>query len=112
MNGIEASGTDRDTILSFFLQASSKKTVSGDVQPQTLHPFASVQSDDPIAYLNNIANASSILQSSLQSYTSFSASDLKLISNLRQGTALIYNLHNVSLFAYHTQRHRSQKTDI
>ena len=103
MSDAEATAADRETLLSFLLKASSKETVSGDGQPQTLHPFASTKPDDPVAFLNNIINSSSVLQNSLQSYSSFLASDFKLISNLRQGTALIHNLHNVSLSAYHIQ---------
>lgn len=98
VSGLVAIGTmdNKETLLSYLLQNAPRDRLPSGASPQTLHPFASSSPDDPLAMLKNLVDASAVLSRGLQSYSSFTASDHKLVSILRQSTTLIEGLHIVS----------------
>ena len=90
---------ENETLLSYLLKTSPHNKVPADASPHTLHPLASSPSVDTLSLLKNLAEATPVLSRNLQAYSSFSASEHKLISILRQSTSLIENLHTVSMAA-------------
>ena len=96
MSSSTADPQAEDTLLSFFLKNVPSDALPTNPAPQTLHPFASGDFDDPLAVLKRIAQTTTTLESSINAYNSFMARDQKFISILRQSTTLISGLHTVS----------------
>ncbi|KAI5117227.1 hypothetical protein M0805_001585 [Coniferiporia weirii] len=84
---------DTQTLLSYLLKTVPYDAFPSDPQPQTLHPFAPSSPDAPLTLLRDLADASTVLHSTLQAYSNLPVSDHKLVSILRQSTALIHSLH-------------------
>lgn len=102
MNGKQPAelGTSQDdeTFLSYFLKTIPYGSIPTDAQTQSLHLYAS-SPDDPTTRLRDIIKASEVLNTTLHGYASTSVSEHKLVSILRQSTALINSLHIVSTYS-------------
>lgn len=86
---------EEQTLLSYFLRNTPYGSLSSEAQPQTLHPYAS-SSGDPVTHLRNIVKTTEGLNLALHGYANINVSEHKLVSILRQSTALINSLHAVS----------------
>lgn len=91
------SGSSQETVLSVLLKNVPQAALPPNAVPHSLHPFTSNSTDDdPLVVLKRLAHTSAVLERTLQGYGSLYAQDKKFISILRQSTALIKSLHNVS----------------
>lgn len=88
--------SDDETWLSCIQKFTGHGTLPATPQAHHLHPFTPVPSDAPVALLRDLVETSSVLNNAIQIYSNLSVTDLKLVSNLRQTSALIHGLHVVS----------------
>ncbi|EJD02730.1 uncharacterized protein FOMMEDRAFT_156063 [Fomitiporia mediterranea MF3/22] len=84
---------NNETVLSYLLKNAPHDRFPTDAPLHTLHPFASNSPDDPLPLLKDLVDVSAVLSRTLHSFSSFSTSDHKFISILRQNTALVNSLY-------------------
>ena len=90
------SGENIESILSYLQQFTPFDAFPVVSESHSIHPFAADVKNVPLTALRNLSRVSGSLKNCLVAYNDATVSDPKLVSLLRQCTALITNLHTVS----------------